>query len=432
MLDKIKHYFRDELWNFPLSREKGWRRFRLKWLRISYLAARGFYQDKCSLSASSLTYYTLMSIVPILAMAFAIAQGFGYHETFKAELLQRFQDQNAAFTELFKYADTFLEQARGGVIAGVGLVILFLAVTLLLINLEGILNHIWGVKKLRTWRRIISDYFALMLIGPIFFVVASSMAVFIVDHLEIGIRALPLTPWAITWLLFLVNVVPYCLFWILFTFIYLFMPNTKVHFRSACLAGLFAGCLYLVVQWGYIYFQIGASRYGAIYGSMAALPLFLIWIQLSWFLLLFGAEVSYAHQTLEEHEFEGRAERASHSFKRLLSLWIVHLVLKKGFLTQEILVKKYQIPTSLVKPILQQLVDCHILHETRGGYVPSHSALEMKISDVIEALDSKGESDFPFIESKALAPFERALSLFRKQIESSPENTRLSHVSYPI
>lgn len=239
MLEKIKHYFRDELWNFPLSREKGWRAFWVKWLRIGYLAGRGFYQDKCSLSASSLTYYTLMSIVPILAMAFAISRAFGYNEVLRAELLQRFQDQNAALVVIFNYADLFLEQARGGLIAGVGLLILFLTVALLLSNLEGILNEIWGVKKLRSWKRIASDYFTLMLIAPVLFVIASSTSVFVVDLFEIGIRALPFSLWAISWLLFLVNLIPYCLFWILFTLIYIVMPNIKVHFRSACLGGSF-------------------------------------------------------------------------------------------------------------------------------------------------------------------------------------------------
>jgi membrane protein len=432
MLDKIKRYFRSDLWNFPLSKETGWRRFWVKWTRLSYLAVRGFHQDHCSLSASSLTYYTLMAIVPVLAMAFAIARGFGYHETLRAELLNRFQDQNTALTELFKYADTFLEQARGGVIAGVGLVLLFLTVALLLSNLEGILNQIWGVKKLRSWRRILSDYFALMLIAPIFFVFASSVSVFLVDQLEIGIRLLPLSSWASSWLLFFVNVIPYCLFWFLFTFVYLFMPNTAVRLRSACLGGFVAGCVYLVVQWGYIYFQIGVNRYGAIYGSMAALPLFLIWLQVSWFLFLFGAEITYAHQTLEEHEFEAKINCASHSFKRLVTLWIAHLALKKGFLTLELLVQRYQIPTALAKPILQELIDCELLFESRGGYAPAHGFMEMKISDLVNTLDSKGEKDFPFIDTKALAPFERALEQFRQQIESSPHNIRLSHVPHQI
>jgi membrane protein len=432
MIEKIKHYFCETLWNFPLSQERGFRRFWVKWLRIGYLAARGFYQDKCSLSASSLTYYTIMSIVPVIAMAFAIARGFGYHDILRMELLERFPDQNTALVEIFKYADSFLEQARGGVIAGVGLVILFLTVALLLSSLEGILNHIWGVKYLRPWRRIFSDYFGLMLIGPILFVVASSMAVFTVEYLDIGIRSLPISGWAISWLLFLVNLVPYGLFWLLFTFLYLVMPNTQVHFRSAALAGLFTACLYVLVQWAYIVFQIGVNRYGAIYGSMAALPLFLIWIQVSWFLLLFGAEISCAHQTLGEHEYEGFAERMSYSFKRLLSLWIVHLAIKKGYLSLETLTKGYQIPIALSKQLLQELTDCELLHEARGGYVPAHHTFEMKISDCINALETRGENQFPLIDSKSLAAFENALDQFRKAIESSPANIRISHVPHSI
>jgi membrane protein len=432
MIDNIKVYLSDTIWNFKLNEKRGVRRFGLKWLRIAYLAARGFYRDKCSLSASSLTYYTIMSIVPVLAMALAIARGFGYHEKLRTELLERFPDQNTAFTELFKYADIFLEQAKGGVIAGVGLVILFLTVALLLSNLEGIMNHIWGVRYLRSWRRILSDYFALMLIAPIFFVVASSTAVFVVEYLEMGIRILPLSSAAISWLLFLVNLIPYCLFWILFTFLYLFMPNTHVHFRSALIGGLFAGSLYLVIQWGYIYFQIGVNRYGAIYGSMAALPLFLVWVQLSWFLFLMGAEISYAHQTCNEHEFEGVSQRVSHRSKRMLSLWFLHLAIQKKSLSLETLVEKHQVPRSLAKMILKELVSSSLLYETKEGYRPALETLKMKLSDCLLLLDSQGENQFPFTESKAFIPFEKALEQFQKAIESSPANIGLSHVSHSI
>jgi membrane protein len=258
-----------------------------------------------------------------------------------------------------------------------------------------------------------------MLVAPISFILASSASVFVVDFLG-GLIG---NVWGI------VNLIPYGLFWLLFTFIYLFMPNKNVHGRSAMLGGIVASCLYLLVQWGYIYFQLEVSRYGAVYGSMAALPLLLIWIQLSWFILLFGAEISCAHQTASEHEFEGKAEQASHSFRRLLALWMVHLSLK-GFLTVDMLVHRYQIPFTLVKSLLRELVDCHILHEARGGYVPSHEAQNLRISELIEKMDSMGENHFPFIEANALAPFEKALTAFRELIESSPQNTRLSHVPH--
>ncbi len=435
-MDKFRNYFCEELWNFPLSKEKGWRRFRFKWLRIAYLSVRGFYRDKCTLNASSLTYYTLMSIVPVIAMFFAIARGFGYHENLRRDLLERFQDQNAALVAIFDYADKFLEQARGGVIAGIGLIILFWSVTFLLFSLEGILNQIWGVK-MRSWRRIFSDYFALMLIAPVLFLLASSITVFVVDQIEIGIRALHLPGWGVSGLLFLVNILPYGLFCLLFTFIYLFLPNAKVHFRSAFVGGLFTGCVYVAVQWAYIYFQIGVSSYGTFYGSMAALPLFLIWVQTSWFLLLFGAEISYAHQTLEEHEFEGKAKRISIRFKRMMSLWIVHLAVSRFLkndkpLSREILVKKYQIPVALATPLLDDLVHSGLLAEVKGGYIPGRPVDELRISDVLEALEASGTRDFPFIEAKYLSPFERALEHFRAHIENSSHNKLLRHVSDSI
>lgn len=419
-MERIRKFFQDDLWNFPLDREKGLRKLFFKILRIGYLSIRGFIQDKCSLSASSLTYYTLMSILPIFALLFAIANGFGYRDYLRDQLLQNFQDQNAVLVEMFKYSDQILEQAKGGLVAGIGLGILFWTVCLLLNNLERILNQIWGAKKTRSWRRIFSDYFALMLIGPFFFIVFNSVAVYVVSKAAI-----------------LVKIIPYILFSCLFTFFYLFLPNIKVRFTSAILGGFFGGCLYLIGQWGYIYFQVGVSRYGAIYGSMAALPLFLIWVQLSWFLFLFGAEISYAHQSLEEHEFEREVGKISQNFKTLISLWIVHMAVsrfQKGDppLSRELLVKRYQIPVALTNPILQELVDCNLLLKVENGYVPARAVEHLRISDVLQALDRKGMNEFPFLEAKLLAPFEKILERFRKQIEESKENGLLKDVSHTI
>lgn len=434
MWERIDQFFSEDLWNFPLSQEKGWRRFRFKWLRIFYLAGRGFFQDRCSLSASSLTYYTLMSIVPVLAMAFAVAGGFGYHDLFRKSVLDSFREQSAALTEIFAYADKFLDQAKGGIVAGIGFVVLFWTVALLLSSLETILNEIWGVKTLRSWRRILSDYFALMLIGPFLFILASSATVFIVGELQLLIRSSPQIPFASSALLFLASMIPYCLFWFLFSFVYIFMPNAKVKFVSALWGGIVGGTLYLIVQWGYIHFQVGVSRYGAVYGSMAALPLFLVWVQLSWFIFLLGAEVSFAHQTLEEHEFEARAGRISHNFKQLMCLWIVRISaarFEKGEapVTKEYLVKRHQIPFALAGMILDELLACGLLLETKSGFIPSRSIETLRIADVLQALDAKGESSFPFIDSKALSQFEKALEQFRKQIENSPENKLIKHVS---
>lgn len=432
MVERIKRYFSHDLWNFSLRKERGVRYFYLKWLRIICLTGRGFMRDQCSLSASSLTYYTLMSIVPILAMAFAVTRSFGFREVFQTAILKRFQDQHEALLQVFRYAEAFLEEARGGVIAGIGSSLLLMTVILLLSNLERIFNRIWGVKKLRSWKRILTDYFAMVLIGPIFFVAGNSTSVFVVDRLETAIRVFAGQSWVSSWLLFFANLIPYSLFWALFTLIYLLIPNTKVQGSSACVGALFASSLYLLVQWVYLYFQITLGRHSAIYGSMAALPLFLIWVQLSWFIVLFGAEIHCAHQTVEEHEFEGSVSQMSDRFKRLMSLWVLHLALRKGSLTKKVLVQEYHIPPAMALPILEELAEGHLLYETRRGYVPSHEAFVLKISEVLDLLEKKGESDFPFMQPESLEPFAKVLEDFRKSVETSPQNIRLAHVSDPL
>lgn len=437
MYEKIRRYFLEGLWNFPLRRQKGWRRVYWKNLRIASLAIRSFVQDRCMLHASSLTYYTVMASVPALAVSFAVARGFGYHEYLRNQLLDRFEQNREALLVLFTIVDKMIEQVKGGLLAAVGLIVLFWSIIQLLSNLESSLNEIWKVKKLRTWRRIFSDYFALMILGPCFFLLASSAAVFLVHRLISGIQALSLNPFLSGILIFIAGLIPYCLFWFLFTFTYLFMPNTKVPFSSAFLGGVIGGSLYVVVQWIYLFFQFGLSRYGTIYGSFAALPLFLIWVQISWLLLLFGAQISHADQTFQQHEFEASSKRASLGYKRLLSLWIVHTVVARFLkgdppLTCEMLLGRYQIPYALISPLLDELTAAGLLLETPNGYLPAKPAGDIRIADVLAALDNQGASDFPFIDSEKLAPFERALNRFHAQIHASPDNKRLCHVPYSL
>ena len=434
MYEKILRYFREDLWNFSLSQEKGFRYFFFKVLRILSLAIRGFFRDRCALHASSLTYYTVMASVPTLAIAFAISGAFGYHDDLRRRLLQHFAQNRDVLEIVFSFVDRMIDQAKGGLIAGIGLLILFWSVIQLLSNLESAMNEVWKVKKLRTWRRILSDYFALMLLGPLFFVIASSTAVFLVHKLSIGIHDLNLHAFLSGLLLFIVQLMPYCLFWFLFAFIYLFMPNTRVSFSSALLGGIVGGSAYVIVQWAYLLFQFGVSRYGAIYGSFAALPLFLIWIQVSWFLLLFGAEITYADQTLQKHEFEEFSKRISPSYKKLLSLFAVQKVVLRFLreeppLTRELFSRSYGIPFSLASDILDELSSASIFIETPSGFMLTRSADQLRIADVFEALMNRGVSDFPFIDSTQLAPFRAMLDDVYSHMRTSSHNQLLCHVS---
>ncbi len=424
-------FWTEGLWNFRLEETLGWRRRWYRWLRIVSLSTRGFVADRCAQKASSLTYYTLMSIVPMLTIFFAIARGFGVQETLRDSLLEKFQEQHIAVFEIITFAEKLLEASGRSLVAGIGAVLLFWTAIQLLGNIEESLNHIWDVHKKRPLRHMITEYFSWLFIAPLLFVVSNSVAVLVIRHAELWIGDIKL-------LLFIIRLIPYALFWLFFSFLYYFLPNAKVRYSSALIGGMVSGTLYFIVQLGYIYFQVGVTRYGAIYGSLAALPLFLLWIQVSWFILLFGAEVSYAHQTLEKHEFENMAKQASPNVRRLVSLWILHLIMKQFHETRKAvtlawLIRHCHIPIALAMPTLNVLREAGLLLEIREGpsYLPSRFTEQFRIADAIVAIDSQGMSaaELPFLRAKELEPFERTLGAFQDLMEKSDANRLLSDLN---
>jgi membrane protein len=229
---------------------------------------------------------------------------------------------------------------------------------------------------------------------------------------------------------------PYGLLWGLFTFLYIFMPNTKVRFSSALLAGIIAGTTFQVVQWAYITFQIGAAKYNAIYGSFAAFPLFLIWLQLSWLIVLYGAEVSFAHQNVDTYEFEPDALQASRRLKKLFALQMTHFMVKtfaagEPPATARQISHHLEIPIRLVNEILFELVKSNLLSATESdregerGYQPARDIHMLTIQHIIEALEISGLNALPFAHSPALAALSDALETFGHTLEKLPANKLL-------
>ncbi|HOO90878.1 MAG TPA: YihY/virulence factor BrkB family protein [Syntrophales bacterium] len=319
-------FIKGDIWRIRLKDLPRKRSFLIKQLRIFLLSLRGFDEDKCQLRASALTFYSLISIVPVAAMAFGIAKGFGFEKRLERQLLEQFQGQEEVITRVIDFAHSLLTNTKGGVIAGVGVILLFWAVIKVLGNIEASFNDIWGIREARSLGRKFSDYLSVMLLCPILLILSSSAAVFITTQVTLIVEKISLLGIFSPLISFLLKLLPYGIVWVLFSFLYIFMPNTKVNFRSGILAGIIAGTIYQIVQFGYIAFQVGAAKYNAIYGSFAALPLFLIWLQLSWLIVLFGAEFSFAHQNVDTYEFEPDSLKISGSFKRLLSLQIAHLL----------------------------------------------------------------------------------------------------------
>jgi membrane protein len=317
---KLIGFIRTGIWRVrakDLSRTKY---FLVKQLRILILTARGFRKDKCNLSASALTFYSVLSIVPVVAMAFGIAKGFGFQNILEKQLLEKFQGQEEVMNRVVSFARSLLENTKGGIIAGIGIIFLLWTVIKVFSQIERSFNDIWEVDTSRTLGRKFSDYLSIMLISPILFILSSSVTVFITTQITAITQKIALIGMFSPVIFLMLKLIPYGLIWILFIFMYILMPNTKVNFASGLIAGVIAGTIYQIAQWGYITFQVGVAKYNAIYGSFAALPLFLIWIQLSWLVVLFGAEISFAYQYVDTYEFDPDSRRISTAFRKLLSL----------------------------------------------------------------------------------------------------------------
>ena len=435
------------------------------------LALRGFDEDKCMLWASALTFYTLMSIVPLLAMAFGIAKGFGLHERLEKELLEKFTSQHGVAQELvtqdstltisdqlpemsqdvmqevirkiIEFANTMLDQTKGGLIAGIGIIVLMYLIFKLLRNIERSFNDIWGVTHSRPIGRQLTDYLSVLFVAPILFILSSSLIVFVKTRVEdiaqIITQKVSLVGHITPLITFSLNFFSLFAGWLLFNFIYTFMPNTKVRFRSGLLGGVIAGTISVIIQGIYITFQVGVSRYNAIYGSFAGLPLFMLWLQTFWMVVLFGAELSFAHQNVNTYEFETDSLTASNRIRRILSLRIANLCVK-NFIAGEKpwnadkISEFLDIPIRLIHRLLDDLVQGRILSEAIGEnekspcYQPARDINALTINYVIQRLDEVGSNEIIAEDSREINKIKKTMDEFSKIIDNSSANLTLSNI----
>jgi membrane protein len=428
-----------DIWRIRRTELPPGKSFFLTLLRVLILSIRGFDEDRCKLRASALTFYSLISIVPVAAMAFGIAKGFGFEKMLEAQLRDKLAGQEEVFNNVLQFSQSLLENTKGGLLAGIGLVVLFWAVIKVLGHIEDSLNDIWGIKERRSLGRKFGDYLSIMLIGPVLIILSSSLTVFVTTQFNRIMERINLLGVFSPLIVLLLELLPFALLWGLFTFIYLFMPNTKVRFSSGLLGGIVAGTLFQAVQWGYITFQIGAAKYNAIYGSFAALPLFLIWLQLSWLIILYGAELSFAHQSVDTYEFEPDARLASHRLKTLLSLQIAHRLISnfaagKPPLTAEQISHALEIPIRLVNEILFDLVRSGILSgtETDGNaeraFQPARDIHRLTIQQVIEAMELRGLNTLTIAPTPSYTALEEALAAFDQAVAKLPANRPLMDI----
>ncbi len=435
-VSRLVDFLTTGIWSIPARELPGMKSFLIRQARIFLLAARGFNDDRCLLRASALTYYSLLSVVPLVAMAFGVSKGFGIEKRLEKQILEALPNQGEVAGRIIEYAHSFLENTQGGIIAGVGVAVLFWAVVRLMGNIEKSFNDIWGVPKGRSLGRKFADYLSLMIIAPLLFVMASSVTVLITsqvtlltDKMAFLASAGPLVPG-------LLKLLPYGAVWILFTLLYVLMPNTTVKVKSGLLAGILAGTMYQAVQWIYIKFQVGISTYGAIYGSFAAVPLFLVWLHTSWLVVLLGAEISFAEQNVDTYEFEPDCDKVSNNLKRIVALRITQLCVQdfqagQSPRTAEQFSEFLGIPIRLIRQVLSDLTEARVLSEVKTeaeksmAYQPARAIESLTVGEVIYLLDESGVDKIPYGESPEWEKLTQRLALFNEKIRDSSVNVAI-------
>ena len=439
IIKKISEFLIEGIWLIPSKELSKAKYFLVKHLRILILAIKGFFKDNCSLQASALTFYVLLSIVPLVAMLFGIAKGFGFEKILETRLYEKMEGQEEVAIKIVEFAKSFLEHTQGGIIAGVGVLVLFFTTIKLLSNVESAFNNIWGIKKSRSLVRKVSDYLSLLLICPVL-IISSSSFTFIAtrklsEFINFLVSIFPLLSNLEFLIFFVIKLIPYLVLWILFTFIYVFIPNTKVKFYPAFMAGIIAGTLFQIMQWLYINFQLFLSSYGTIYGSFSALPLFLVWLQLSWIILLFGAQIAFAFQNVDLFEFEPNCLKLSKKIKNIISLGILNLIIKNfrdsKHLTNENISRKLNIPIKLVNELLHNLTEANILAETNtkpSCFVPKKPLEEFSIVNVLKILDENGLNELPFKTNSELNKIITLYSNIFKENIYSKDNILIENI----
>jgi membrane protein len=387
-----------------------------------------------------LTFYSILSIVPVMAIAFGIAKGFGFEKMLETQLMDKLPGQQEVIAQIIEFANTMLQNTKGGLIAGIGVAILFWTVVKVLGMVEKSFNDIWGIPQDRSWGRKFSDYLALILICPLLFIASSSLTVAITSQATRILENLAFLGPLKSVIISLLNILSYCVIWSMLSVLYIVMPNTQVKIKSGIVAGIIAGTIYQIIQWIYITFQIGVGKFNAIYGSFAALPLFLVWLQLSWRIVFLGAEISFAYQNVDTYEREPDSLNISHHLKTLFSLRIINLAVKnfaaqKPPLTSDNIAHTLDIPMRLTNQILFELGQARLLTSTDTinqdktlAYQPAFDINRMDLANVLSALERNGTTEIHAAGSPELNELSQTLNEIRDLIKEHPKNKLLKDI----
>lgn len=397
-IQQLIHFFKTGIWQITRGDVSPLRYLMVNVMKKILLAVRFFTAKRVLTKASALTYSTLLAIVPILAVVFAIARGFGYSKYIEVWFRDALSSQPQTADIIIGFVNSYLVHTKSGIFLGIGLLFMLYTVLMLVSNIEEAFNEVWQVKKSRSVFRTFTDYLAMFFVFPILIVISSGISIFLAtvadsmpDFLMLGSAVRTL-----------IDLTPYVLMSLLFIALYIFMPNTKVKLSSVIVPGILAGIAMQGLQFVYIHSQIFLSSYNAIYGSFAALPLFMLWMQISWTICLFGAELCYTNQNLDYYDYDANAGEISHRYRLMLCALLMSRICKrfaegrKPYSLLE-LRKETNIPIRFVNDLLYELIDANLLIEVTSDekgeesrFMPSEDLSNLTLGTMIDRLEARG------------------------------------------
>ena len=432
---QIKHLFSFDIWRIQIERQPTYKKWVLKIVRIFIITFSEFKKDRVHEKASNLTYFSLLSIVPVIAMAFGISKGFGLEDLLEKELGTFFKGQEEVLTYVMGFASKMIDSTNGGIVTVIGSVILLYTVMRLLNTIELTFNVIWDTKKSRPIHRKLTDYMSVMVLGVFLIALSSSATVFIASEIQKLESDIGLFSELKSGVLFLINLVPYAFIWLLLFLLYLIFPNTRVKVIPALIAGVIAGTAYQLIQYGFINFQFAFARYNAIYGSLALFPLFMIYLQLSWFIVLFGAELAYALQHASTWNPDNENLKLSLGHKKKVMLLIMHRIIKRVVDRQEpVTVKQLaqmdNVPFRFIREICYELEKAGLTSRVEGdkgedSYRPAFDIQQMDILTVLNRYELDGLGHFDDTKSGVFVAIEKSIYEMENLLGKSKSNVLL-------
>ncbi len=388
------------IWDTPTDDLPKAEQFAITALRIGQLLIRDLGDGLLNMRAMSLVYTSLLAIVPLIAVSFSVLKGFGVHNQIEPALLNLFAPLGEKGVEITTRIIEFVDNIKVTVLGSVGLALLFYTVVSLMQKIERAFNFTWRVSEQRPFSQRFSDYLTVVLIGPVLIFTAIGLTATVEKHqlVQAAMQVEVLAPF----LHFIGRLIPYMLVIAAFTFIYIFVPNTKVKFRAALIGGVVAGILWETVGWGFAAFVVNSTKYTAIYSAFATLIILFIWLYVSWLILLIGGSIAFYVQHPEQRNLESRILQLSNRMKEKLALMIMALVGQHYYQqgdawTVDKLSRRMKVGNEACGRMVTILECAGLLVRTADeppAYLPGHALETLPLQAIVDVVREAGETTY--------------------------------------